>query len=141
MGKMTTYILIMVGLILLFSTFGLIQNTFTSEILQYAFNPEAGSQATLWQFIVNTSADSFNFGLGAIAAAIAAVTTAAGIFFKNDFLVLAPVVAVFVNFGLEFVALYSYFYSILGVVALLIMSPILIVYIFTILEWWRGVST
>lgn len=146
MGKMTTYILITVGVILLFAYFGLTNNddngiTFGSAIMQYALNPETGNDSNLWQFIVNTSADSQNFGLGAVMAAITIFTTAAGLFLKNDFMVLAPIVSLLVGLAMELISIYNYLFSIINIVAIFLMAPFLVGFFFAILEWWRGVTT
>ncbi len=64
--------------------------------------------------------------------------------FKSDFLIFAGLTTVFLSYGQSLYAVYSKIQGIkdLGdwstLIALLIVSPIIIVFIYTILKFWRG---
>lgn len=78
--------------------------------------------------------------------AISAIAFVGGLIFKNDLAVFGGLAGVFYTFGKQLVELYRQIYAqptfgdsvSAPIVASIIISPIILLYILTVLEWWRG---
>lgn len=131
MGKLTTYLLGMTATIIIFYLFGLVQNTFSSMILDLLFNPTNLQNSALWIKII---------GIGASAATF--LITIYGVATKNDLLVVAPMIVVLLNFLADYLVVYNLVVSYTHwAVGLLFISPFMVLYMFTVIEWWRGITT
>jgi len=60
---------------------------------------------------------------------------------KTDFIVLAPMVFFLLNFAWDFLSIVGIVSSYNVYIAMMIFSPFLIVYVLTVIEWWRGITT
>lgn len=128
MGKLKIYILVMSGLMLLFYFTGLIEHTPHSTLLTLLLNPE-GLAATTFEDEIKLAVEGV---------AILAVITI-GIIISNLELAVVGGFAIYL-FGLlwDFSYVVAKVYSTNPVFAMLLFSPVLLLYMVTILEWWRG---
>lgn len=128
MGKLTTYIIIMSGLMLLFYFTGLLGDTPNSALLDYLLSTEE----------LGTS--SFNTQLLLVLEGIVAVgIIVAAVFSLNVELVLMGTLAIWLmNLFWDFLKVFMAVYSVNPVIAMLLFSPVMILYGVTIVEWWRG---
>jgi len=128
MGKLTTYILVMSGLMLLFYFSGLLDSTANSTILNLLLNPESIKTSELDVQVILVLE-------GLLVGGIVVGFAAAG----NVELGVMGIFAIFMmNMLWDFLRVFSKVYSINPVMALLLFSPILLLYAVTIIEWWRG---
>lgn len=130
MGRLTTMILIMSGIMLLFYFLGLIQNTITSSILNFLLNPETFNTSPLWIKIV-----------AGVEGIVGLFTTIVGLVQKNDLIVSIPVALFLLNLIFDFLSLFTVLYAASTILAVMIFGPLTLVYILTVYEWWRGIST
>jgi hypothetical protein len=99
------------------------------------FNPTQAKFGSLFSIITVTI-------VGAVIFLKIATTFLSSGIYQLDFVVYAPMVAVFLNFAFDFMSIYTVLAaSISWELATLIFSPFLILYFLGVLEWWRGVST
>jgi len=130
MGRMTTFIVIMVGMTLLFHFMGLIENTPNSALLNLALNPESITDNTFYQNMLFVFT---GLGLGGL--------IILGTISKNfELVAMAPFVILLLYLLLDFIAVFQVAYVHLGVLAILLFSPFIVMFIITCLDWWRGVS-
>lgn len=125
MGKLTTYILMMSGLMLLFYFAGLIQNTANSTLLNLLLNPEdlANSSFKTNLFLV----------LEGIAIGGAIII---GLFQSNPEPPAVATFAIFIfNVFWDFSSVIAKVASTNKVAAILIFSPIMILFMVTLIEW------
>lgn len=99
----------------------------------------------LFNFIINPSSWNNNAWSSLISDLILGVSGVAIIigllFFKNDFIVFAPMVGVLFSFGIGLYNLYALVQAqINSMVAIILISPIILIYIMGVLEWWRAVK-
>ena len=126
MAKLANYIFVMTGLVLLFYFFGFLENTFTSNIMNIIFNP------------TNVQ---FNTIIVVTITAMVGVATALAVFLRTDTAIFAPMVAVLLNFAWDFLSVVGKVAATSPEIAMLVFAPIIVVYVLTVLEWWRGVTT
>ena len=130
MGKLTTYILVMSGLMILFYFTGLLENTGSSTLLDMLLNPAEYSSEDS-EFSVQLL-----LVLGGIATAGIIVI---GIVTHNVELALMGTIAIWIlNLLWDFLAVFNKVYSSNPVIAILLFSPVLFLFGITIIEWWRG---
>jgi len=128
MGKLTTYIIVMSGIMLLFYFGGLIDATPNSTFLNLLLSPEKIQTLTLYEKGILVLE-----GIGA-----AAIITL-GILTRNiELAVMGPFAIYYFNLGWDFLAVFNKVRSVNPVIAILFFSPMMILYVITILEWWRG---
>lgn len=151
MGRLVTYLTILIVMDLLFIITGQLcvsgdACSFTSVIFSMAINPSL-SVLSNWftQFIGNFTSlihgDASSGTIGNLLATLATAGVAAGslIFgLKNDSILFASTGVVLSLLVGDFINIFTYFYSASPIIAVLIFSPITIIYIFTCLEWVRG---
>jgi len=138
MDKLTTYFLIMTGLMLMFYFGGLLQDcsndelckntTPSSMILNLILNPQNLQGSTL----------AVKIGLAmAIAAGGAAIIS--GFVTKNFELVATSALATYLlSLGFDFITVFIKVYSVSNELALLIFSPVIFLYLLTVYDWFRG---
>ncbi len=130
MGKLTKYIIIMSGLVLLFYFSGLLDQTAHSTLLNLLLDP-VGLQNTSWVVKAIAAIEGI---------AVVGVIVGVAIAGRLELAVLAGFVAFAFNLFWDFVEVFSVIASANLVIAILFFSPILLLYVVTILEWWRGVN-
>lgn len=127
MGKLTTYIIVMSGLMLLFYFSGLLGDTPNSTLLDMLLSPEG----------FNVS--DFNTQILLVLGGIAGIGIIIGVVTQNIELVLMSPLAIWLMALLwDFLNVANKVYSTNPVIAVLLFSPILFLFGITIAEWWRG---
>ena len=129
MSKLFTYVGIMAGVVLLFHVAGLIEAiTPTSMLLTLLLEPENFSTGPFYNLII----------LGAMAA-VGLTGIIVGIIsrdfrFSAKTIMLTPLIAI----GTDFVAVFNVIAVFNRYFALLILSPVIIMYIIVVAEWWTS---
>lgn len=126
MGKLTTYMFIMSGLTLLFYVTGLLHGTANSALLNLLLSPE-GIKDSIFS--------------GRVLAALGLITTAAA--FLSTFYVInlqavarISITLYLLSIGWDFIAVYAVVASVNSVIALLLFSPLLLVFVLTMYEFF-----
>lgn len=152
MGRLTTYLTILIVMDLLFIITGQLcangQCSFTSVIFSMAINPSLSIVSDWFKTLIASTADIFQGdaspgAIGTLLGFVATAGVAAGslIFgLKNDSILFASTGFALALLVGDFINIYTYFYSFSPVFALLMFSPITILYVFTCLEWVRGMT-
>jgi hypothetical protein len=135
MAKTMTLIGIMSGIVLLFYFGGLVTNTASSVLLDLLLAPERFQASSL------------------IVKAVAVVGTLIGIstlLFRNnngvglDQYLMVPFIELFLSFGWDFLTIYQNISSVgpvAKVFAVMLFGPLMLMYVISVIEWWRGVET
>jgi len=136
-GKATTYILVMSGLMLLFYYTGLLDQTasLNSALLDLLFDIEGlGSGDT-----TTPSVNAWKVVVLALEGILAAAVIVVG-FFRNspELFIVAPIAIYMANLLLDFVIVFNVIASVTPVLATLVFAPIMLLFMFTVVEWWRG---
>lgn len=127
MGKLTTYILMMSGLTLLFYFTGLTDNTINSTLLTLLLNPS------------NLSTSALGTQISLVLIGIATAGIVIGFFSQNSELILiAPFTIWLLGVLWDFLSVANKVYSVNPVIAILFFSPLLLLFGVTIVEFWRG---
>ncbi len=128
MGKLTTYILVMSGLMLLFYISGLLDGTPNSVFFDLILNPE------------NIRTSEINIQILLVLEGILALGIVVGFAIAGnvEFGVMGVFSIFLMNLLWDFLRVFTKVYSTNPVIALVLFSPILLLYAVTILEWWRG---
>lgn len=125
MGKLTTYILLMTGISLMFYIGGLIELT-NNPLLALLLNPSSLSSTAFYSTLLTTIA-----GVGA--------AFYIGFVQKNIELAAATVYIPYLASVLwSFTSVYTVLSSEMKIISLVIFSPLLILFTVTIFEAWRG---
>ena len=128
MGKMATYIIMLTGIMLLFHIAGLIENTGNSELLNLALDPSSIADTPTYVVLLET-----------FAVVIAAGVIIIGLIFNiSELAIIAPMALYFLNMGWDFLAVFNKVKATSPIIALLIFSPLLILWLVVIIDWWRG---
>lgn len=153
MGRLTNYLAILICIDILFTMLGFTcvadyQCSFTSSIYSMILHPDSGSLSTWFSTLIGsvTSLLSGNTSQGTIGyllslAATAGVAVGSIIFgLKNDSVLFAGTgLALSLLVG-DFITIYTYLAISSPETALLTMSPVIVLYVFTCLEWVRGIQ-
>lgn len=131
-NKFTNYFMFMAGLTLLFYFFGLVDGGATDTFINLLLNIQNLSTSVLIAIFIGGS------GLAAGVLKVAAGSAFLG--FRADLVVFAVAVVPLLGFGYDFLVVFSTIAAINGVFAILVLSPLILLYVFTVLEWWRGVT-
>lgn len=128
MGKLTLYLLMLSGIMLLFYFGGLLQDTPNSLILDLILKPE------------NYGDSIFANKLLAIFTGLTALASVAiGIALRSPELGLLAAFSVYLfNLAWDFISVFNIVRDANPVFALLIFSPLFLIYMLTVVEWWRG---
>lgn len=129
MSRFAGYIVILCGLVLIFNMFGL--STGSTAIVNTLFNPENYSGSALYTTLIVI------IGLFTAASAISLFVSGS---FKIDFIAIAPIVLLLLGLLAELLSIFSTIAKGSRAGALLIFSPLMILWIITTIEWWRGVN-
>lgn len=130
MSRLTNYILFMSSIILMFYFFGLLQGTPTSGLLSILLAPSDLSSSELYTIIVTV-----------VGVVIAGGAIAFALVQRADFVIIAPMVILLLSFGWDFISVVNAVYAANAYLAVFLFSGFMIVYILTVVEWWRGVDT
>lgn len=134
MGKLTTYLLVMSGIMLLLYFAGVLETNGTTALLNVLLSPEKLSQTPLSTRII--------FAIEAIVGV--AIGIGLVISGKPELALLAPVAVYLFDLGWGFLDVYLKIISVninYFPIATLLFAPLLLLYGVTIIEWWRGVTT
>jgi len=129
MSKLLTYIGVMSGVVLLFHIAGLIDTvTPTNMLLTLVLDPQNFSTGSFYNQLI----------LGAMAA-VGLTGIVIGIIsrdfrFSAKTIMLTPLIAI----GTDFVAVFNVLAAYNRYIALIILSPIIIMYIIVVAEWWTS---
>jgi len=134
MAKFTNYILLLSGFFLIFYLFGL-NNGITGALFDILLNPS--SVQSLMSSGALKVLGVFVSALGIGLTAVAFITRS----YFSESMVLLPLIPLLLSFIYDFIAIYNTVASASTVLALLVLSPFILLYVFTVIEWWRGVST
>lgn len=145
MAKIATYIMVMAGLVLLFHFTGLTNEcgedglctltSPTSILLNMALSPEEISLSNLLgdlSFISKIAASLAGVAIG--------VAILAGLYQRPDIAIFAGIVALLVTFGADFLSVFNRLREVNPYIAILVFGPIMILYMLTVIEWWRGMG-
>lgn len=126
--KLTTYIIIMSGLVLLFYFAGILGDTPNSVLLNLLLSPEG------------LATNSFSVAVVAVLSGIAAIVSIViGATVGNIELVLKGPFALYIlNLMWDFLSVYNQVAAANPVIATLLFAPVLILFGVTIVEWWSG---
>jgi len=129
MSRMTTFVIMMVGITLLFHFMGLIENTPNNTLLNLALDPEGVNNDPFFTKVLLAVE-----GIAIVGAIIL------GAIRNFELVTMGPFVVILINLLLDFISVFSVVYASIGVLAILIFSPLFIVYLLTAMDWWRGIS-
>jgi len=130
MSKITTYLGILGTILIGAHLMGLIANTGTSILFSWLANPEQLFSSSFFSSISNI------LTLFATAGVIIGLFTSQ----KTDLVAIIGFTSLLFLVGWDMLAIYSGLKTINTDLALLIMSPALLIYLITVIEWWRGIS-
>jgi hypothetical protein len=131
-SKMVTWIGLMAGIMLVCYFGGVMpDDATTGALLSIVLNP-GSLENTDWVNIV--------IGNGLIALGVTLGTVALARFTPGDFYVVIPFVSVLFSFGWDFLQVFLALFALGGVssgIAVLIFGPIMVMYLVSVVEWWR----
>ncbi len=131
MGKFGTYIIIMSGLTLLFYMTGLLPETANSVLLNFLLDPSAFQDSNL----------SIKALLAIEAILASAIVVGFAVVGNIELGVMVSFSIAIFNILWDFIAIVTLVLSINPALGLLVFSPLLFLFVVTMLEWWRGVTT
>ncbi len=128
MSKMITFLLITLGVLILFHYTGIIQEGEGSVLLNYALHPQNIRNLDLSSMIVLSIATLG--GIGAIALSI---------YSGNPELIIMSGIALFMwNLVLDMLVIYNKIASTSTELAVIIFAAPIVVFLIVIIDWWRG---
>lgn len=132
MSKMMTWMGFMGGIMLLFYFFGILSGTISSTLLDAVLNPQNLESSPLYLQVISVSTLVF--------AAVSALFARSE---KSEFFYIFPIVTILFTFGWDFLVVYQTLAAVSeigGVIAILFFGPIMLMYVISVVEWWRGVA-
>lgn len=128
MGKATTYLLVMSGLMLLFYFGGLIEQSgsVTSTLLTLVVNPENLQYSF---FVTSTILGALSLGAAIVVGVLTKDVQLAAMFTITSYLL---------NLGWDFLQVFGVIAGENRVIAVLIFAPLMFIYVITMVEFWRG---
>lgn len=148
MAKFTKYLMILIGLLLLFNLFGVETGGATSGLLSVLLSPEdvqsgsADSGSGFLDVVSSGGVQKISFLITAASSiAIAGVVAAVTRGFNVGALIPWTVVPVLLNIGFELVYVYITLKDFSSVAALLVFSPLIVLWVLTVIDWARGVTS
>lgn len=130
-AKLTRYLILMSGLVLLFYFTGLIPQTPNATLLNLLLDPDAFQNSEWYTKTL--------IALELVAAATIIVGTVVAQ--RTELIVVATMTIFFFNLFFDFIGVFSVVASVNPVIAILLIGPIMFVYFTTVIEWWRGITT
>jgi hypothetical protein len=128
---MVKWIMGMAGITLLFYFGGVLSNTASSTLLDMALRPAELQSSSLFLKILSVTS---------LTAAVISTFVARNQ--NSDFYLMVPIVTVFFSFGWDFLNVYTAMASAGDIgqfVAVLFFGPLMIGYVISVVEWWRGI--
>lgn len=126
MGKFTTYILIMSGLVLLFYFTGIVTDTTNATFLNLLLSPESFKDSDLNLKVIL-----------ALEGIVATGILAAGLITRQLELAVKGVIVIYLfNLLWDFIKVFNAIKETNVVFAVLIFAPLLLLYYVTAVEWW-----
>jgi hypothetical protein len=133
LAKFTNYMFLIAGVLILGYFFGLYDGGAVSGLLDMLLNP-AGFQSSEYVLVILT-------GMGVVAGIVGGVVAPLlRLNFNPDIVTAAGVAIMLMVFAWDLSQMFTIIYNSSKTIALLVMSPLIWVYILSVLEWWRGVS-
>ena len=131
MAKLTKFIMIMSGLVLLFYFTGLLEKTPNATLLNILLSPSAFQDSDLYLKVITLLEIVATVGI--VVGTVVAQRTE---------LIVVSVFTIFLfNLFLDFIAIFSIVAAVNPVIAILLFAPLMFVYFTTIIEWFRGLTT
>lgn len=130
MARITTYMISLTVIFVLFSLAGLLQDTPISTLINTIINPQDLATKDIFLTILG------------IVTVIAVATVTIGLISpgKIDIVILAPVTTLLLTeIAFEFVTLFTIVKEYVGVpISLLLFSPMIMAFLFDAISWWTG---
>lgn len=130
MSKLVVYLSILATILVGLNMLGLIPNTGTNALLSWLANPSDLLNSQFYTDINNLI--SLGAVVGVVIAGILSFTSEKGL--------LVGLTGLLLLIGNDIIQIYALVSLYIPYIALLIISPLLLVYFFSIVEWWRGLS-
>lgn len=134
MGKAYFYLLILICVDLLFIITGQVTGTTTSIIFQAIANPATLRTGTYWLSLIGSIATTAGI-LGLIGAAAVTIST---IVTKSDTLLFIPIAFTLALLTTDFITISTYLNTFSPILSAIIITPLIIGYVFIVLEWVKG---
>ena len=131
MGKFGTYIVVMTGLTILFYFAGLLENTASSSLLKLLLDP-AGFQLN----VITIAAIAIFTGVAASAIVVGFFSAA-----NLELVGMGTFTIFFASLMWDFLAVVARVNSANPVFGVIFMSPLMVIYVLALVEWWRGITT
>lgn len=132
-SKMTIYMIMMSGITLLLYYGGMITNSNNiATLLNALLNIDTVSPISLYTYAKGTIA------------IVAVIGISASLLFRPDLAITAALTMFILDLGLGFVEVFAKlgsFGGIFSVLAVLLFSPLILLFFLTVMEWWRGIVT
>jgi len=132
MSKMVTWLSIMGGITLLAYYGGLIVDTPTNALLNLVFNPSSASGSNTVLKIIGMT----NLTIGVVSTLVTKS-------FNSDLFIMVAFANILLAFGWNFMVIFNTLatYGVIAqTVGVLIFGPIIIMFLVSGVEWWRGIS-
>lgn len=139
MGKLTTYLFIMSGMVLLFYFGGLLQEcgddglceatTPNGKLIDILLHPENMRQSTLGDYVV---------GILAGLAVVGSLIFSGYLYDRLEYAAIAAFVGFLFNVAWDFIAVFNVVREATPVLAILVFAPFLLVFILSVVEFLRG---
>ncbi len=129
MGKLTTYLLVMSGLMLIFHFSGLIDTGTTpnSQLLDFLLNPQDYQTSTIWLKIT-----------GVLAVITAGAVLLSLFTSRPELAAISPLAAFLIFFFMDVMAIFAKLRETNQIMAIILFAPMMFLMLFTIVDWWRG---
>ncbi len=138
MGRLTTYTIMMSGIMLLFYFGGLLTTcddngmceatSPNSQLLNFLMRPERSRSS-----IIGQKGILILEGVGAV------LIIAAGLFIGNvELAVMGSFAIYYFNLGWDFLSVFNVMREVAPVLSILLFAPALFFYVIVIIDWWRG---
>lgn len=130
MSKLLNYIAILSTILIGAHLLGLITDTGSSTLLSWLVSPEELISSGVFSSLTNVLT---LLGVGATAVTIGLIISQ-----RYDLAALVGLASLLFLVGWDIIAIYTSLKDINPDFALLLCSPLLLIYLLTVIEWWRG---
>lgn len=139
MGKMMNFLTILIFIDIIFLITGQVTQTVNSSLFSAILDPSTVSVSTFAKELFGNVTDLFTSGTGLLSLFLGATGVITGIYFSpTDTKLFIPIGATLGLLAGDFVGIYSYLAGLNKLLGVMIISPIVILYYFTVVEWVRG---
>ena len=145
MGKFTTMLVLLVGALIIFNVFGLVDGGASGSLYSIINDPSV-LQSRVDSGIDNPVKEDRNAGLfvllgSAVGSIIIAITALVTRSYSPEIILLAAAVPALFAIVFDLFIVFNNVNQVSHVLAIILLSPVIILWIFTVIEWWSGVST